>query len=128
MMALRLYMDSSCTQPVSTDLTTPDTTHQAVASGSTLTEQRSLWIKTDDATKTYENVVLTASGDDANADYQYAPDNAGSPGTWANSLSLSDGAYSSAVRVWRRVQCANVTAAFTRTDIKHSLTWDEYAV
>jgi len=109
-------------------MSNPDQTRQAVASGGQLQEQRSLWIKSDDAQKTYENVILTASGDDANADYEYAPDSGGSPGTWAASVAPSNGTFGTAVRVWRRVTCPNVTSPFNRTNIKHSLAWDEYAV
>ncbi|MGE5584045.1 MAG: hypothetical protein ACM309_00675 [Bacillota bacterium] len=125
-MGLKLYFDAACTQEVTA--TNPDTIHKAVALGVDMTDERSLWIKSDNLALTYENIALTSQGDDAQVDVQYAADNNGAPGTYADSLSLPDGPFATGVRVWRRVTAPNVTAAFKRTNINHSLTWDEYVI
>lgn len=125
-MGLRMYFDAECTQEITA--TNPDTIHKAVVSGADMTDERSLWIKSDDIALTYENIVLTAQGDDAQVDVKYATDNNGSPGVYADSLSLPNGAFATAVRVWRKVTALNVTAAFKRTNINHILTWNEYVI
>ncbi|MGE5594325.1 MAG: hypothetical protein ACM3X3_11700 [Betaproteobacteria bacterium] len=125
-MGLRLYLDAACTQEVTA--TNPDAVHKAVVSGVDMTDERSLWIKSDDVALTYENIVLTSQGDDAQVDVKYAADNNGAPGTYADSLSLPNGDFAAAVRVWRKVTAPNVTATFKRTNINHSLTWDEYVI
>lgn len=125
-MGLKLYFDAECTQEVTA--TNPDTVHKAVVSGADMTDERSLWIKSDDLALTYENIALTSQGDDAQVDVKYAADNNGSPGVYADSLSLPNGDFAAAVRVWRKVTAPSVTAAFKRTNINHALTWDEYVV
>lgn len=126
-MALLIYFDAACTDMMSSDGTNPDSLRQSTTSGQTITHERSLWIKSDDVTKTYEDIVLTAQGDDTSADVMYAPDNAGSAGTYIQSLDLVDGTFGTAVRVWRKITAPSITEAFNRS-IQHKLNYTEWAI
>ena len=129
-MALRLYFDAAATQEITTQ--SPDTVRKAVPAGQTMTDERAIYIKSDDPALTYENIVLDGVGDADGAtqsgqvDVLYAPDNGGTPGTYVQTLTLANGAYTTPVRVWRKVVAPNVQAAFRVTTIQHSLSWDEY--
>jgi hypothetical protein len=123
-MALKIYLDAACT--IECTPVNPDTLRSSARLGQTATVQGSIWIKSDNALLTYEDITLTADGDDANADVEYAPDNAGAPGAWAQTIIPSNGAYAEAVRIWRRVTCPNVQGPFNRINISHELTWSEF--
>jgi hypothetical protein len=60
-MALKLYFDAACTQPV-TDLN-PDRVHKAANVGMDLVDEKPLWIKSDNIALTYEKAYITAEGD-----------------------------------------------------------------
>lgn len=131
-MALRIYHDANGTQEITS--TNPDTAHQAVPSGQTLTHDKAIYIKSDDANLTYENILIDALGDTDGAtqsgqvDVLYAPDVNGAPGAFSQTLTLPNGTYQTAYKIWRRVVAPNVTGAFRITTINHQLTWDEYVV
>lgn len=129
-MALHLYHDAAATQVV--DAANPDTIRQAVISGNNMVDEKVLYLASDDPSLTYENISITAAGDEdaaANSgevDVEYALDNAGSPGVYVDTLNLPNGDYATPVPIWRRVTAPNVIRAFERTDIEHVLSWDEY--
>jgi hypothetical protein len=60
-------------------------------------------------------------------DCTYAEDNAGSPDTYSDPLSLTNGDYSSATPIWRKAVISSIAEAFIREDIRHKITADEYA-
>lgn len=126
-MALLMYFDAACTNQISSDNANPDIVHKSTTAGQTITDELSIWIRSNDAQKTYEDVVLTAQGDDSSADVQYAPDNSGVAGAYVQSLSLTDGTFASALRIWRKITAPNVTQAFNK-NIQHKLTYSEYAI
>lgn len=129
-MALQLYHDSACTNPV--EAGDPDTVHEAVAQGVTLEAEAQLYVESDDGTLTYENITISGNGDvdgtttSGEIDVKYAPDNSGSAGTYVQDLSLSDGAYGTSTPIWRKVIAPDVQNAFNETNITHQITADEY--
>lgn len=125
-MGLRLYLDAACTQEVTA--INPDIIHKAVVAGANMVDERSLWLKSDDSALTYENVVITAQDKPANITVQYAKDSGGSAGSYSNSVTLTNGIFDPAVRVWRKVSASNISAAFKVTTIKHARNYDEYVI
>ncbi len=55
-MALKLYHDIACTQEI-TDIN-PDEVKEAVSSGSDLTDETIIYLKSDNALLTYENITI----------------------------------------------------------------------
>ena len=125
-MGLRLYLDAACTQEI-TD-SNPDHVRKPVVAGADWVDERSLWIRSDDSALTYENIVIAAQNVPANVTVQYAEDNNGSPGTYADSITLPNGNFDPAVRFWRKVVVPNVNEAQKITVIKHGRTYDEYVI
>ncbi len=125
-MGLRLYLDAACAQEITPE--NPDSIHRAVVAGANMVDERSLWIRSDDPALTYENVVITAQNKPANVTVQYAKDNNGSPGTYADSIALPNGVFDPAVRFWRKVIVPNVNEAQKIAVIKHSRKYDEYVI
>lgn len=127
-MSLVLYHDSGCTQPVNAG--NPDEVKQAVASGSNIEDVTQFWVKSDDATKTYENINITASGDvdgasaSGEVDITYSTDNT----TFSDSITLANGTFDTAVSFYRKVTAPSVTSPFNETVITHQITADKYAV
>lgn len=126
-MALRIYEDSDATTELTTDIF-----KGAVEDGENLVEEKHLYICSDDAEKTYENVSITATNDTDGAsnsgeiDYEYAPDDGGSPGTYVQTLDLSDGDFDTSVSIWRRATAPNVQEEFKNEIIEHQISFDEY--
>lgn len=127
-MALVMYHESGCTTPV--DGTNPDEVRQAVSQGSNLEDVKEIWIKSDDATLTYENISVTASGDvdgtstSGEIDITYSTDGS----TYNQSINLTNGTFGTAVKIWRKVYSPNVQNAFNNSSITHQITADEYVV
>jgi hypothetical protein len=125
-MGLKFYFDAAGTQEITDQ--NPDTIHKAVVAGANMVDERSLWIRSDDPALTYENISITAQNKPANVTVQYAKDNNGSPGTYADSIALPNGTFDSAVRFWRKIVVPNVNEAQKITVIKHCRTYDEYVI
>ena len=125
-MGLRIYLDPECTKEIAD--ANPDSIRKAVVFNATMTDEISLYVKSDDPTLAYENVSITALNDDIQLDAKYALDESGTPGEYQDALKLPSGLYDPPVRIWRKVTAPDVTAAFRRTDVKHSLVWDEYVI
>lgn len=131
-MALKLYADAACTSEITSG--NPDSVRKAVTQGTQMTDEKALYLKSDNAGLTYENISITAVGDNngtttsGQIDVMYAPDNAGSPGAYVQSLVIANGAYTTALKIWRKVIAPNVQAAFKKTNITHQITADEYVV
>ena len=123
-MGLRLYYDPECTNEITNE--NPDSIRKPTIFGETLVTELEIYIKSDDITLIYENISFTALNDDAQVDVKYALDKEGTPGEYHDELQLPDGVYHDPIRVWRKISAPDVTAAFRRTDIQHSLNWDEY--
>ena len=130
-MGLRLYHDAGATQEITSG--NPDTVRKAVSQGQTLTDEKAIYIKTDNTSLTYEQVKLDGIGDTDGAsqsgqvDVLYALDSGGVPGTYVQTLTLPNGDYATPYKVWRKVTSPNVQQAFNVTTIQHQLTWHEYA-
>lgn len=127
-MALVMYHESGCTTPV--DGSNPDEIRQAVSQGSDLEDVKEFWVKSDDDNLTYENISVTASGDDNDTttsgeiDVTYSTDGT----NYSQSINLSDSDFGTAVKIWRKVFSPNVQNAFNNTSISHQITADEYVV
>ena len=123
---LRLYHDEAGLREVTQN--DPDVIKETVFAGGTLTRVGELYVKTDDGNLTYENISLTAIGDENTAsqsgevDVTYSLDNE----TFVQTLALPDGDYATALKVYRKVVAPSVSAAFKRLDIQHELSFDEY--
>ena len=125
-MGLKFYRDAECTDEI-TDAS-PDYTRKPVIAGSDWIDERSLWIKSDDPALTYENIVIAAQNVPANVTVQYALDNTGKAGTYADSITLPNGKFDPAVRFWRKVVVPEVNEAQKITVIKHCRKYDEYVI
>lgn len=125
-MGLRLYLDAACTQEI-TD-SNPDHVRKPVVAGADWVDERSLYIRSDNPILTYENVSITAQNVPEGVTVQYALDNSGSPGTYADSIALPNGTFDSAVRFWRKIVVPNVNEAQKITVIKHCRKYDEYVI
>lgn len=125
-MALRLYKDAGAAEEITA--VNPDMVREPVLAGDDMIDERSLWIRSDNPILTYENVIITAQNKPANVTVQYAKDNNGTPGTYADSLTLPNGVFDPAVRFWRKVTASNVESAFKVTTIKHVRKYDEYVI
>lgn len=125
-MALKLYLDSAATQEITA--LNPDEAKGAVLAGENFVDQQEIWMKSDDASLTYENIEITKDSTGAlpAVTLEYAPDNEGVPGTYVATLTPANGAYSTVYKFWRRVTKTNVTEAFTKTDVNHRVKADEY--
>lgn len=123
---MRLYLDAEAAQEITEE--NPDQVRKPVIAGSDWVDERSLWIRSDNPTLTYENVVITAQNVPEGVTVQYALDNSGSPGTYADSIALPNGTFDSAVRFWRKIVVPNVNEAQKITVIKHSRKYDEYVI
>lgn len=125
-MALVIYHDFSCTSPVSAS--SPDNFNKAVPWGNDAIDIRQFWIKSDDPDLTYKNITIEAVNDDDGAsmsgqiDVTYSLDNT----AYSQSITLPDGDYSTPVSFWRKVYSPCVEGAFSRTNIVHQITADEY--
>lgn len=123
---LRLYHDEAGLREITQN--DPDLIKDAVFGVGNLTKISELYVKSDDANLTYENISLTAIGDENTAsqsgevDITYSLDNK----TFEQVLALPDGDYTTALKVYRKVFAPNVNAAFKRLDIQHELSFDEY--
>jgi len=130
-MALHFYFDAGKSNMISEGTqANPDT---VTGSGTTgFTDERAIYVGNDSAAKRYESVTVTAVNDDANVDIKYAPDNAGTPGAYADSINLPNiaaaGQAGDVVKIWRKVSVAAGQASQNRTNIKHRVTATEYAV
>ena len=123
---LHFYFDSAHTNMISEGTgANPDSSDYNGATGGA--DQRKLYLWNDQADKTYEDVSITAANDDANVNIQYALDNSGSPGAWAESISMPNGDYRAAVPFWRKVITAVHGDSTTRRDITHKFTATEFA-
>ncbi len=126
-MALRLYHDEAGNQEITAE--DKDTVEGAVVSGQTLTDEEVLWLKSDDANLTYENITITSTNTPGEppVTVEYAlDDGAGNPVTYADPLTVSDGAYTSAIKIHRKAVSENITGAFVRTNIEHEVKADEF--
>jgi len=125
-MALRLYHDADATQEIT--LANPDEVRVAVEAGQDLEDIEQLYLASDDTSLTYENISITKVSDGLTPAVviEYALDDAGSPGVWQTTLNVPDGAYIDSEIIWRRAFKADVQEAFTREDIAHEVTADEY--
>src|SRR5690606_24273856 len=125
---LRLYKDQAATEEI-TDLA-PDLLKGSVSVGGNLDVQAKRWIKSDDPALTYEDVEITSTEDPPSGapsvTITFALDNNDSPGSFAASQELPNGAYTTTYPVWVRAQSNNVQAAFARTDIKYKITQTEF--
>lgn len=123
---IRMYHDQAGTQEVTEQ--NPDSFRKAVFAGDDLEDVAELYLKTDDPDLTYENVSITAKGDDDGAsesgqiDVKYSLDGS----SYSDTLELPDGDYGSPIKIYRRAVAPDVQAAFRRTDIEHKWTFDEY--
>lgn len=125
-MALRLYHDQNAQDEITQ--ANPDTVDQAVPVGEDLDDQKIIYLASDDASLTYEEISITAIEDNGNnVTVEYAFDDNGSPDLpWQETLEPSDGDYSTPEPIWRRVFKEDVQEAFTREDIEHEVTADEF--
>lgn len=123
---MRLYLDAEAAQEITEE--NPDQVRKPVIAGSDWVDERSLWIRSDNPTLTYENVVITAQNVPEGVTVQYALDNSGSPGTYADSIALPNGTFDSAVRFWRKIVVPNVNEAQKIANIKHTRKYDEYVI
>ncbi len=128
---LHIYANSNKTGMFSEgDGSNPDV---ATGNGTTgFTADRAIYIGNDSTVKRYENVVITAVNDDANVDIKFAPDVAGSPGTFSDSLNVGNiaasGQSGDVVKIWRRVIVAPGQDSQNRTNIDYKITAVEYAI
>ena len=125
-MGLRLYLDAEAAQEITEE--NPDQVRKPVIAGSDWVDERSLWIRSDNPTLTYENVVITAQNVPEGVTVQYALDNAGKAGTYADSITLPNGKFDPAVRFWRKVVVPEVNEAQKIANIKHTRKYDEYVI
>jgi hypothetical protein len=118
------YFDEACTQLVACAVDTVEQPGGTKVWASDVerfngttgeTRQKQLWLKNADATVSYTGITITATGEDAARDLEYAPDNAGVPGTWAETLNMADGAYTTATPFWARCILASGTPSGTLT-------------
>ena len=123
---MRLYLDAEAAQEITEE--NPDQVRKPVIAGSDWVDERSLWIKSDNPTLTYENVVITAQNVPEGVTVQYAKDNNGSPGTYADSITLPNGKFDPAVRFWRKVVVPEVNEAQKIANIKHTRQYHEYVI
>lgn len=125
-MALNFYHDEACTQLI--DESNPDYFREPVTGGATATDERAIYLKSDNPGVTYENVEITTEGDEDEAsesgeiDVMYRVGG----GEWSQMLVLPDGDYVGPLEIRRSITAPNVTEAFKRLDIKHQLDYDEY--
>ncbi len=123
---LRLYHDPEGVEEVTEQ--NPDHFRKAVTEGGTLEDITELYLLTDDAGLTYENVSIQAVGDEDDAedsgeiDISYSLDGV----TFDDPLDLPDGDYAEARKIYRKAVAPNVESAFKRTDIMHEWKFDEY--
>ncbi len=126
-MALRLYHDEAALQEITAE--NKDTVQGAVVSGQTLTDEVILWLKSDDSNLTYENIAIASTNTpgDPPVTVEYAlDDGAGNPVSYADPLTVPDGAYITAVKIHRKAVSENITGAFVRTNIEHEVKADEF--
>jgi hypothetical protein len=109
-MTLKLSKNQELTDIVSEDSSNPvTTTHLAAGS----TQQVKLFLYNDDASRTYSNVSVAPF---TLGQVQVAPDVAGAPGTYADTLPLTVAGPNTAVPFWMKVTTPALTE--TKTDLR----------
>lgn len=130
-MALHFYFDAAKTNMISEGTqVNPDT---VTGNGTTgFTSELAIYVGNDSNAKDYEQVSVTAVNDDANVEVKYAPDNAGVPGAYADTLDIgiiaASGQAGDVVKIWRKVTVAAGQASQNRVNIKHRVSAQEFAV
>jgi hypothetical protein len=130
-MALHFYFDAVKTNMISEGTqANPDT---ATGNGTTgFSSESAIYVGNDSVAKRYEQVEVTSINDDASVDVKYAPDNAGAPGVYADSLNVGEiaasGQAGDVVKIWRKVTVAAGQTSQNRVNIKHRASAQEYAV
>lgn len=108
----------------------PDTVTISGTTGGT--DDKALYVSNDATDKRYTMVSLTAINDNADVEIEYALDESGSPGVFADSISLPNisakGAGSDTVKIWRKVKVSPGQESQEVVEIKHKITATEYAV
>lgn len=128
-MALKLYFDAEGTQPVEPG--NPDALELAIIETNDLENTLKLYIKSDDASLTYEKVSMYAINDEdtpvsGEVNVQHAKDVNGSPGSFVEELDLPAGAYIPAVPVWRKIYSPNLQRSIRDSSIKHAIKAQEF--
>jgi len=130
-MAIRIYHDSEGNEEITSG--NPDIHKDAVPENEESETIQEIFLLTDDNELTYENVEISLQGSTSGAefdniyvDYNETDDFSGiDPGS-QETLSLSDGDYSTAVSVYRRVTVTNVQDPFIDEELYHRVQRDDY--
>lgn len=123
---LKLYRDEACTEEFTSE--DPDVASGAVEENETFVDEKAIYLKSDDPNLTYENISIEKLSDEIapGVILEYAPDVDGSAGGYSETYEPSDGAYTNAHKLWRRVTKENVAEPFKREDVKHRVKSDNY--
>lgn len=125
-MSLKFYRDINGQNEITAG--NPDAIRKPVLAGGTATDITEIYLKNDDPNLTFSEIVLTSLGDEDGADASgevditYSLDGV----SYVQSLSLPNGDYASAFKVFRKATAPNVARAFKRVDIEHELSFNEY--
>lgn len=83
---------------------------------------RPIFIKNDDPSKSFVENSIHCEGGDSNVFFQYAPDNAGSPGAFVDNLALPEFTdTSTVVKIWRRLKVSPGLSTQKRRTLRHRI-------
>ena len=119
-MSIRMYHDQEATEELSEN--NPDTVRQAEEAGNDWIEEREFYLKSDDITLEYENVLVFAENNDSNLYVEYSEDGI----TYYDELELANGDYDEVVSIYRKVTAPNVQEAFNRENVIPVVRFDKY--
>lgn len=135
--SLKLFFDEAGTQEITQNV--PDFIKDAVLDGTDLVDEKEIYLKSVDNALTYEEIFLTTIGDEDDAtesgevDITYSLDGT----TFKQILEIPDGAYDTALKIYRKAVAPSVTKAFKRPyidpdtqqevgKIEHNIEFHEY--
>ena len=124
-MTIKLYHDSAGSRGDEITAINPDEVKEAVVSGGGIDDVAPIWMESDSATLTYENIGVEkdSTGGSPTVTITYS---ATEGGTYTAKYEPADGDYDTAHKFYRKVVVTNITEPFERDNINHQVTADEY--
>lgn len=123
------YNDSACSDKITDAVISrgeilgyANADRQTVSSPVGFDGSRPIFIKNDDPGKSFVENSIHCEGGGSNVFFQYAPDEAGSPGAFVDNLALPDFTDTTTiVKIWRRLKVATGLPTQKRRTLRHRI-------
>ena len=127
-MALDWYKDAACTDKLSKGGSMANPDRHLESSSVAADHQYALYLKNDDAARTYLEVRVSCLNADTSVYWQYALDVAGAPGAWSDVLNVPDILDAvTPVKIWCRERTVTGLPTQRRKNLRHHVDFVEAA-